>query len=733
MATPSLQNVPLPPQAKGRRARIALVGNPNSGKTTLFNALTGLRHKVGNYPGVTVERKEGQVTLAPGAVVEIADLPGLYSLTPHSPDERIARDALLGYLPDTPLPDAVVNVVDASNLERNLFLTSQILDLGLPTLVVLTMTDAAAHQGVRVDADELSRALGGVPVCVVVTSRRIGMGELRDALANLPQNPLPGNRAWRLPDVAEEEVAEMATLLQTHHDLAPPIAFSEAILLLGGLPDGDTRRQGDPALLRWSAPVRQHLAQDLARFERDGIDLSQMLAEARYADVGRVVSLAMRRAEQTPVSLSEKLDRVFLHRIWGYVIFVALMGFLFQAMFSWATLPMDLLKDGVNLLGDGITKIMPPGDLRDLLINGVLGGVGNTLVFLPQILLLFLFISLLEDTGYLARAAFLMDRLMSRVGLHGKSFIPLLSSYACAIPGIMATRTIDSPRARLLTILVAPLMSCSARLPVYAVMISAFIPPTLLVGFHVGSLTFGLTLPALTLLAMYTLGTVAAFGIAALFNRTILKGDPPTFLLEMPPYRLPSLSTVLYQMVERAWLFLKRAGTLILSISVVLWFLSVYPKSPVGTPNSEKIRNSFAGQLGRAIEPAIAPLGFDWKMGIGIVSSFAAREVFVSAMGTVYNVSDDTAADEDKFSVALQDKMKSDVNPRTGKPVFSPLVAVSLMVYYVLAMQCMSTVAVVKRETGGWKWPLFQIGYMTVLAWGASFLVFQIGRLLGWG
>ena len=731
--TPAKTNVPPPPQTKTRRPRFALVGNPNCGKTTLFNALTGLRHKVGNYPGVTVERKEGQVTLQPGQTVDIADLPGLYSLTPHSPDERIARDALLGYLPNTPRPDAVVNVVDASNLERNLYLTSQILDLGLPTLVVLTMTDAAAHQGVRVDPDELSRALNGVPVCVVVASRRTGMAELRDALATLPQTPPPPARAWKLPDVAEDEVAEMVALLETHHKLEPATAFSEAILLLGGLPDGDARRRDDPALLRWSAPVRQHLLHDLARFEREQIDLSQMLAEARYADVGRMVSRAMKRAEQTPVSLSEKLDRVFLHRVWGYVIFVALMAFLFQAMFSWASVPMDLIKAGVNELGDGITKIMPPGDLRDLLINGVLGGVGNTIVFLPQILLLFLFISILEDTGYLARAAFLMDRLMSRVGLHGKSFIPLLSSYACAIPGIMATRTIDSPRARLLTILVAPLMSCSARLPVYAVMISAFIPPTLLIGFHVGRLTFGLTLPAVVLLSMYTLGTVAAFGIAALFNRTILKGEPPTFLLEMPPYRLPSLPTVLYQMMERAWLFLKKAGTLILAISVVLWFLSVYPKSPASTPNSEKIRHSFAGHIGRTIEPVIAPLGMDWKMGIGLVSSFAAREVFVTAMGTVYNVGDDTASDDDKLSIAVQDKMKSDINPRTGKPTFSPLVAVSLMVYYVLAMQCMSTVAVVKRETGGWKWPLFQIGYMTVLAWGTSFLVYQIGRFLGWG
>ncbi len=741
MATPTLprpsrpaQTVPSTPKPNAtQRARFALVGNPNCGKTTLFNALTGLRHKVGNYPGVTVERKEGSVNLASGQTVDVADLPGLYSLTPHSPDERIARDALLGYIPGQPRPDAVVNVVDASNLERNLYLTSQILDLGLPTLVVLTMTDTAAHQGVQVDADALQKALGGVPVVTVIASRRAGMTELRRALEDLPQTAPPPPRNWKLPQAAEDEVEEMANLLQTHHDLPPASAFSEAILLLGGLPEGDARKKDDPSLLRWSPQVREHLLQDLVALSRQNIDISQVITEARYADVGRMVSRAMRRAEQTPVTLSEKLDKVFLHRVWGYVIFLALMAFLFQAMFSWATFPMDALGAGVDKLSDFVSGIMPPGDLRDLLVKGVLGGVGSTIVFLPQILLLFLFISLLEDTGYLARAAFLMDRLMSRVGLHGKSFIPLLSSYACAIPGIMATRTIDAPRARLLTILVAPLMSCSARLPVYAVMISAFIPPTLLVGFHAGAFKIGLTLPAVVLLSMYTLGTVTAFAIAALFNRTILKGEPPTFLLEMPPYRLPSITTVLYQMVERAWLFLKRAGTLILAISVVLWFLSSYPKSPNGTPNSEKIRHSFAGQLGRAIEPVIAPLGFDWKMGIGIVSSFAAREVFVSAMGTIYNVSDEDAADEEKTSVIVQNKMRSDINPQTGKPTFTPLVAISLMVYYVLAMQCISTVVVVRRETGGWKWPLFQIAYMTVLAWVASFIVYQGGRLLGWG
>jgi ferrous iron transport protein B len=723
-AAGSSDNAAIPPPP--RTPVFALVGNPNSGKTTLFNALTGLRQKVGNYPGVTVERKEGSLTLPDGANARLLDLPGLYSLTPHSPDERIARDVLLGYRADDPRPDALINVVDASNLERNLYLTSQLLDLGLPVLVALTMTDTAKHEGVFVDAATLEKELG-VPVQVVVASKRSGLEALTGAMQTLPARTPPPPRRWKLPPAAEAEAEELAELLREKHDLTPAAAFAEALLLLGA------PEERDPSpVAAWSEPIRQHVEGDRARFASEGIDVSLAIAEARYADVGRIVSRAMHREEATPVTLSEKLDKVFLHRFWGYAIFLALMFLVFQSMFTWASVPMDAIGGLVDSVGQFVAARMPEGDLRDLMVNGIVGGVGNTVVFLPQILLLFLFISTLEDTGYLARAAFLMDRLMSRVGLHGKSFIPLLSSYACAIPGIMATRTIDSPRARLLTILVAPLMSCSARLPVYAVLIAAFFPVVTVAGFHIGGFGIGITNHALLLFGMYALGTVAAFGIAALFNRTILRGEPPTFLLEMPPYRLPSLRTVLYQMFERAWLFLKRAGTVILSISVVLWFLSSYPKMPAGTPGAEQTRNSFAGRLGQAIEPFIRPLGFDWKIGIALVSSFAAREVFVTAMGTIYNVSEDTAQDEEKLSVAVGEKMKNDIDERTGRPTFTPLVALSLMVFYVLAMQCMSTVAVVRRETNSWKWPLFQIAYMTALAWLASFIVYQGGRLLGY-
>jgi ferrous iron transport protein B len=445
------------------------------------------------------------------------------------------------------------------------------------------MSDTAAQHGVEVDPEALERALG-VPVRAVTGGRGAGLAVLRDVFAALPEMAPPPPRRWKLPELAEREVEELSGLLQRHEGLPPAPAFAEAVALLGGIADdgpGAASAAAAAHLSRWSAPVREHVARDLAVLHAAGIDLPTETAEARYAEVERIARQAARRASRAPaVTLSDKLDRVFLHRIWGYLIFLGLMYVVFQAMFSWAGYPQGWIEDGVNTVGGFVESRMPEGDLRDLLVNGVIAGVGNTIVFLPQILLLFLFISLLEDTGYLARAAFLMDRLMSRVGLHGKSFIPLLSSNACAIPGIMATRTIESPRARLLTILVAPLMSCSARLPVYALMIGAFIPHTTVFGIF--------TLPALTLLAMYALGTAAAFGMAAVFNHTLLRGTSPSFLLEMPPYRWPSLRTVALQMAERAWLFLRRAGTVILAITVVLWFLASYPKAPEGTPRGEQ-------------------------------------------------------------------------------------------------------------------------------------------------
>src|SRR5579871_6385723 len=589
---------------------VALVGNPNSGKTTLFNALTGLRQKVANYPGVTVEKKEGLARLPNGQTARLIDLPGLYSLTPHSPDEVIARCVLMGLRADTPRPDVILNVVDSSNLERNLYLTSQLLDIGVPVVVALTMTDVIAKEGVALDREALSAGIG-VPVCAIVASRRQGLETLLETLAIAARNPAP-LPSWQVPDTIAAEIANLQTVLQERQDLPLRVAFSEAVTHL--MQEGETApgERQDPS-------VRALIRQTRERLAENDIDFTTVAIEARYDWIAKVCSGVMHQAvkpRRSPLSTNERIDRIVMHPFWGYVFFLVVMTVVFQAIFSWVQAPMDWLHNGIDALGSLLTRFMPSGDLRDLLKDGVLGGVGNTVAFLPQILLLFFFISLLEDTGYMARAAFLMDRLMSKVGLHGKSFIPLLSSFACAIPGIMATRTIGDRKARLITILVAPLMSCSARLPVYALMVGAFLPGRRVLG--LGPVTL-LTLPGVTMMAMYFLGMVAAFCIAWLFHRTLLKGVSPTFLMELPPYRVPSLKTALLQMVERAGLFLRRAGTIILAVSVVLWALSTYPKRS-DLPPDQRLQHSFVGYGGRVIEPLIRPLGFDWKMGIGIIS-----------------------------------------------------------------------------------------------------------------
>jgi len=486
----------------------------------------------------------------------------------------------------------------------------------------------------------------------------------------------------------------------------------------------------------------QEVREDKERFAMAGIDFPSVVVEARYAWAERIAAQAVGKPPKKADTFTDKLDRVLMHPVWGYLIFFGVMAFVFQTIFTWANVPMNAIGQGVSLLQSFVTTHMPAGDLQDLIVNGIIAGVGTTITFLPQILLLFFFIALLEDTGYMARAAFLMDKIMSKVGLHGKSFIPLLSSFACAIPGIMATRTIDDKKSRLVTILVAPLMSCSARIPVYTLMIAAFIPNR-----HVLRV---FTLPGLTMMAMYFLGMAAAFGMAWLFKKTLLRGAPPVFFLEMPPYHKPSARTVLMTMLERAYLFLRRAGTVILSVSIVLWFLGTYPKLSPHAPiqqqiaqakaaradqntldtlqheaGQQQLAQSFAGHLGRGLEPLIRPLGFDWRIGVSLVSSFVAREVFVSSMGTIYSVGDRNS-DPEEVSRTLKDKLRAD-------PMFSPLLAVCIMIYYVLAMQCLSTIAVVKRETNGWKWPLFMIGYMTALAWLGTFAVYRLGLALGWG
>lgn len=685
----------------------AMIGNPNCGKTTLFNGLTGMRQKVGNYPGVTVEKKEGRLEVQ-GRQVRLLDLPGLYSLNPQSPDEAIARDVLLGLREDMERPEAIINVVDANSLERNLLLTSQLMDLGLPMVVVLTMTDVARKSGLSVDPARLERAIG-VPVRAVVIHKRHGVEAIRHALAGSGLL-FPPARQWKLPEAAEAAVADVQEMVCKQCNVDPNRAFSEAILYLS--------RGVDSVPSDCPPAVREAVRSREAALKEAGVDFAQTATEARYAWASAAARMATFGSKRTATSWSDRVDRVLLHKFWGYIIFFVLMAVVFQAIFTWSHGPMEWIGHGVDHLGHFIANHLPPGDLRDLIADGVFGGVGTMLTFLPQILMLFFFIGLLDDTGYMARAAFLMDRVMSRVGLHGKSFIPLVSSFGCAIPGIMATRTIDNRKARLVTILVAPLMSCSARLPVYTLMIAACIPARRVLGV--------LSLPGLTLLSMYLLGMVAAFAMAWVFRRTLLKGEANLFLMELPPYRLPQARTVGLQILERTGLFVRKAGTVILSMSVVLWFLSAYPRTP-GADKVTQVEHSFAGRVGKLVEPAIRPLGFDWRIGVSLITSFAAREVFVSSMATIYNAEDDGTG-----GGSLTRKLQQDLDPRTGRTLFTPLMGIAIMVYYVLAMQCISTIAVVRRETNGWKWPVFQVAYMSALAWFATFTVVHVGHALGY-
>jgi ferrous iron transport protein B len=718
---PSLQTTAESSRKPARPLIVALAGNPNAGKTTLFNALTGLRQKVANYPGVTVERKEGVWQLAEGAPpARLIDLPGLYSLDAASIDEQIARDVITGRITGLPAPDVIVAVVDATNLERNLYLVTQLLEYGRPMVVALTMYDLAERRGLKVDLGRLAESLC-VEVVPVTAKQKRGLEELRRAIlaASARKGLVAG---WCLSEQAELELAALI------HPVGESSDRHTALRELYGdeLPEDEKRRD---AISR----ARERLA------ETDGNWWQEPLL-ARYDWIERVSREAKNDGHDPHApTTTERIDRVLTHRLFGPLILIFVMLLIFQAIFSWASLPMDLIDKGFGALGDATRAGLPEGLFTDLLVDGVIAGVGGVLVFLPQILLLFFFIAILEDTGYMARAAFIMDRLMRGVGLHGKAFMPLLSSFACAIPGIMATRTIENPKDRIATIMIAPFMSCSARLPVYTLMIAAFFSTQKVFGF--------VSVGALMILAMYFLGIAVAICVAWIAKRTILKSPPPPLVLEMPPYRVPNFLTIFQTIWSRAWVFVRRAGTVILAISIILWALATFPRTEVRSSDAaavetaqgrqspeavdegavqegEQLRNSFAGRLGRLIEPVIAPLGFDWKMGIALISSFAARETVVSTLSIIYNVGSDD--NESSLIEAVRKARRPD-----GSPAWTPLVAVSMMVFFVLALQCMSTVAIVRRETNSWRWPLFMVGYMLALAYLASFITFQGGRLLG--
>ncbi|MFV1995124.1 MAG: ferrous iron transport protein B [Verrucomicrobiales bacterium] len=662
-----------PPDATGKTV-IALVGSPNAGKTTLFNLLTGLRQKTGNYPGVTVERKEGTAYGQHGEPFHLIDLPGAYSLKAHSPDEEILRDVLLGQREDTPEPDIVIYVLDASNLQRNLYLATQVLELGLPTILVLNMMDVAAEQGLFPDPARLSETFG-VPVIPMEAHRRKGVGELRIAMS-APSLKSSHHRV----DFPEDLEAVLSSCP------VPPGSDARAALYLPGLPE-------------------------------EASNWEDHLIAARYGSIQEICDVAVEQREPGKATLTERLDHYLLHKWLGPLAILVTLGVLFFLIFSVATYPMDRIDAGFAWSADQLTGLMPPGDLRDLLTKGVIAGVGGVVIFLPQILILFFFIGLMENTGYLSRVAFILDRLMSHVGLSGKSFVPLLSSYACAVPGVMGARTIENEKDRLITILVAPLASCSARLPVYLLMIAILIPTQ-----RVPALT-----KSLYMLGLYVLGTLGVFFFAWLFNRIFKRGEVSHAVMELPTYKRPAFREILHHMLDRAWMFVRRAGTIILGISILLWAAETYPKSDSDDP-SLQLASSFAGRMGHAIEPLIEPLGFDWKIGIGLVASFAAREIFVSAMSVTYHV--EKGDSDEATASSLRDRMRQETRP-DGTPVFTPLVCSGLMVFYVFAMQCMSTVVIVRRETNSWRWPLFQIAYMTGTGYLAALLVYQGGLLLG--
>ena len=745
---------------------VALAGNPNVGKTTLFNALTGANRKVGNYPGVTVERSSGR--LSGGSGVEVIDLPGTYSLSPRSVDERVALDALTGRIAGEPAPDVVVCVADATNLERNLYLATQILDLGLPAVVALNMTDAAEEGGITIDAKRLSERLG-VPVVPVSAKTGAGLDALRAAVLDPP--PPSAGVPWAVMPAVESTVADLSEALGAEAPgLSPARRRADVVGALAS----------DTLLGPWAeAAPAFHAAVVAARADMDarGVPYQATEMTGRYGWISPVAAAVVTRtAHADDRTLSDKIDAVVTHRIWGPVIFAGVLLLIFQAVFSWATPAMDAIEWLVGAAGDGLRLVLPDGPVEDALVEGALSGVGNVLVFLPQILLLFFFLGLMEDTGYMARTAFIMDRAMRRVGLSGGSVVPMLSAYACAIPGIMAARTLADERDRIITIMVVPLQGCSARLPVYVLFIAAFIPAGTLFGV--------IGYQSLAMVSLYVLGTVMAFAAAWVLRRFVFKGEGSTFVMELPPYRLPQPKYLWRRMVERAKLFVVRAGKIIFGLSIVLWVLASYPKvdppadlaaqSAASTEASQqarenlvridtaerpaleasrrasiqsaldaadadgiaaqnaiagyRVRHSYLGTFGHLLEPVMRPLGFDWKMSAGIVASFAAREVIVSALATIYSA----GADATEESVSLRDALKADRYP-DGRPVFTTLVAVSLMVFFVFSLQCMSTLAIAKRELNSWLWPAVMWGYMFVLAYVFSFVVYQGGLLLGLG
>jgi ferrous iron transport protein B len=703
-----------------RAHTVALLGNPNTGKSTLFTALVGVRQHVGNYPGVTVEKKTGRMAFG-GRQFALIDLPGLYSLAPRSRDEMVAVDLLLrrqgGISREAGIPpvDAVLCVLDASNLQRNLYLVSQALELGLPTIVAVNMMDVAADHGLEVDLARFERQLG-VPVAAVQANRRIGLSHLKTLLLRAVETPDQGLSialSTPLPEAFEAEVALIESELASggNHENLPRYLVRRLLLDVNGYLQQAILRDGDG---NWAA--RLHAAR--CRLAAIGHPAPTVETQARYEWAQRTLEGVLTEPSRYKTTGTDRIDRVLTHRLWGTLIFAAIMLVVFQSVFAGARPAMDWIQSATAAAGMWVEGRMAEGALRSLLVDGVIGGVGGILAFLPQILVLFAFLAVLEDCGYMARSAYLMDRVMARVGLSGKSFIPLLSSFACAVPGIMATRVIENERDRLTTILVAPLLTCSARLPVYALLIAAFIPAQR----YLGGL---LSLQGITLAGLYLLGIGAAVVCALLFKRTLLRGGTPHFMMELPSYKWPSPRMVLFRVIERGWIFLRCAGTLILAVSILVWAALYYPHATQSTPQEQQ-RNSFLGQAGRIIEPVVRPLGWDWRIGCAVLASLPAREIVVATMGVMYHLDEGNGGPADE-EISWGRRLRGVTWDDSDEPVFNIPVALSIMVFFALCAQCAATLAVIRRETNSWRWPAFTLAYMTVLAYGGAWVTYQLG------
>ncbi len=716
--------------------KVALIGNPNTGKSTLFNALSGLQSRVGNFPGVTVEKKIGRVQWG-AATVELIDLPGTYSLAPRSLDEMVSVNVLLGKQADVGTPDAVICIVDASNLERNFYLLSQVLDIGLPTVLVMNMWDVAAERGQKIDVAALEARLG-IPVVKCSAHKKTGVSEIQAAVQRAVAGG-PRGVTQLFPAVFATETQLLAEKLAGWgHPHVAPYLLERLLLDVGGWLESHFGGQHAHDLFQYLQHARERLA-------AAGCKVPMIEARTRYAWARETLKGLVVQPANRAVTFSDRIDQWLTHRVVGLVSFFLIMLVVFLSLHTLSPPLQGVLEAGQGWLSSQVASVMGPGPLRSLINDGIIAGVGGVLVFLPQIIFLFLFIALLEDCGYMARAAFLMDKLMTKVGLSGKSFVPLMSSFACAIPGVMAARVIENRRDRMVTILVAPLMSCSARLPVYVLMTETFVPDVSWLGGLV-------SLKGLTLFFMTFFGAFVAIPVAWILKKTLFRGETPPFVMELPSYKWPSAWIVLRRVYDSAYSFVTRAGTLILAMSILIWAAGYFPgdhqesdrlqaqiedleKQP--EPPADKLatlsakqnelsgallETSLLGRLGHAIEPAVIPLGWDWKIGVGVIASFPAREVIVATMGTIYSL----GGDVDERNPDLRNTLKNSKWP-DGRPVFTLPVAISIMVFFALCAQCASTLLVIKRETNSWGWALFTFVYMTGLAYVAALLVYQIG------